>query len=756
MLPALGAWAGAGLGVVPGWTTVALAVAGAGLALLGWARRAWVLAAMGAVTVASVLVAWLWVTGLAACAPARAAQDHSFVHVRAVVASDERVWAASGNRPGLALLPMTIRQMDTGGDGWSGQAPAVVRATGATAAHALDFPAGTTIEFDAVASPAKPGQRSAGTFALKGGVTQLRPPSGLTAVANRFREGLRGAMAGSPSEQAGLVPSLVVGDVSRLPPTVDGDFRTTGLTHLTAVSGTNLTLMLGFCLALARGVGVRGWWLRGIGVGVTAVFVVVCRAEPSVLRAAAMGLVALAATGLARDRRRGLRNLCVAVLALVLIDPWLARSWGFALSVTASAGILWWGGPWQSRMRRWAPGWVAEGLAIPLSAQVATQPIVTVLSGTVSVVGLPANMLAGPFVGPVTVIGLAAALVSMVSPPLARALGWVAGWCVQPILYVAHTGAAAPAATWRWATSPMGIGVLVVACVVVAVGLLPRALGSPWGTGLLVLVVIVAAFRSPPQAGWPDDWVIVACDVGQGGAQLFRAGPHSAVMVDTGPDPKLLTDCLRMTGVDDVPVLVLTHPHSDHVGGIPALGGQIAVGTVLIGPASWEHATSATFGSLPTPRVTHAGDVVRAGGVTWTTLAAGGALPMSTQSAGEGESAAENDAGVVGRAEVGGVTALATGDIEIAGQQALVASGADLHADVLIVPHHGSRKQDRRFIETVRAPVALIQVGEKNDYGHPASSTLSLVGAQGAAVFRTDRQGAIAVRAGPLRVVTQR
>ncbi|NIH57082.1 ComEC/Rec2 family competence protein [Brooklawnia cerclae] len=757
VLPALGAWAGAASGVTPGRAAVVLAIAGATLVVAGWTRRAWVAAATGAAVAGSIVVAWLWATGLAASTPAGLARDGALVEVRAVVSSDVRTWEASGTRPGLALLPVTVQWIEARGDAWQGRVPATVRSTGGDAARDLAFPVGATIEFQALAAPADPGDRSIGTLALRGDVAQLESPQGLAALANRFREGLRTAMGHSPSEQAGLVPSLVVGDTSAVPSEVTDDFTTTGLTHLTAVSGTNLTLMLGFCLALARGAGVRGWWLRGIGVLVTVVFVVVCRAEPSVLRAAAMGLVALAATGLARDRRRGLRNLCVAVLGLVLVDPWLARSWGFALSVTASAGILWWGGPWQARMRRWAPGWVAEALAIPLSAQIATQPIVTVLSGSVSVVGLPANMLVGPFVGPVTVIGLAAAVVSLVSPPVAGVLGWAAGWCVQPILLVAHAGAAAPAATWRWAVSPTGIAVLALLCVVVAVGVVPRVLDSRWGSALLVMVVLVGALRSPPQAGWPDDWAVIACDVGQGGAQLFRAGRHSAVIVDTGPDPGLLADCLRLAGVDDVPLLVLTHPHADHVGGVSALGDDsgIGVGMVLIGPASWQDAGARLLGHLPAPHVTHAGDVVRAGQVTWTTLAAGGAW-SDPISAGDGDSAAENDAGVVGRVDVDGITALATGDIEVAGQQALVASGVDLHADVLVVPHHGSPNQDERFVEAVGASVALVQVGEDNDYGHPAGSTLALVGARGAAVFRTDLQGAIAIRTDPLEVVTQR
>ena len=120
------------------------------------------------------------------------------------------------------------------------------------------------------------------------------------------------------------------------------------------------------------------------------------------------------------------------------------------------------------------------------------------------------------------------------------------------------------------------------------------------------------------------------------------------------------------------------------------------------------------------------------------------------------EDAAENDSGVIGLVEVAGLRVLVTGDIELAGQQALLASGADVRADVLVVPHHGSAKQEPTLIQAVGASVALIQVGERNDYGHPAAATLRLLHSSGSSVFRTDQQGAIAVSADGRRVVTQR
>lgn len=755
ILPALAAWGGAAVGVAePVWAGLVIGT-GFLLTVLAARRAAWTLAATAAALMGAGLVGWGWAAGLAGTTPANWASDGAVIEAQAIVTSDARDWPASENRPAAAVLAVRLVEVSSRGDRWQGALPAQLMANGA-AASLLDQPVGARIHFVGLARAPDPGQRSVANISLRSEVRVIAEPGPGARLANRFRGGLRAAMAHSPPQQAGLVPSLVVGDISELPAEVSDAFRTTGLTHLTAVSGTNLTLMMVFCLSLAKRLGLRGWWLRALGPVVAICFVVVCRAEPSVLRAAAMGLIAMAATGLARDRARGLRALSLAVLVLVLIDPWLARSWGFALSASATAGILWWGGSWQDALRRWMPGWLAESLAIPLAAQLATQPLVTALSGQISMVGLAANVTAGPFVGPVTILGLAAALVWMISPTLAGVVGWLAGWCVQPILLVAQIGASAPAATWRWPVSAASLILLGVGCLLAAQVVVGWILPRRWASLGVALLLVIGAYQQPPQPGWPGDWAVVACDVGQGGAQLIRAGPRTAILVDTGPDPAALRDCLAAAGVAAIELLVITHPHADHIGGLPAIAGRVPIGLVLTAgsPAVAGGPAPGWADGLPAPVPTIPGDVIEVGQARWTTLAAG-PLPGTLATAGP-DNASENDAGVVGLIEVAGLRVLVTGDLEVAGQQALIRAHPGLRADVLIVPHHGSPRQDELFIRAVAAPIALIQVGEKNDYGHPAASVLRLLAESGATVFRTDHQGALAVSADGRRVVSQR
>ncbi|MDO5681332.1 MAG: ComEC/Rec2 family competence protein [Propionibacteriaceae bacterium] len=576
----------------------------------------------------------------------------------------------------------------------------------------------------------------------------VRPPGQAAVAVETVRAGLRAAVDGLPADQRSLVPALVVGDVSLQSEDLTDDFRTTGLTHLTAVSGANLTLLLAFLLTVARWLGVRSRWLHVVGVGGVVVFIALCRTEPSVLRASAMGVVALAALGGHAQPGKGARHLCVAVIGLVLIDPWLGRSIGFALSVLASAGIIGWSALWRDRMS-WLPRPLAEAVTVPLAAQLATQPVVTAISGQVSVVGLVANALSGPFVGPATVLGFATAGLSVIWLPAAEFTGWLAGWSAQGIVWVARAGAAFPGAAWVWPTSVAGLVVVGLGCLVGFV-LGGWVLASRWVTLGCALVMVVGVAQPQVVPGWPPkQWSVVACDVGQGSATVLRAGEASAVVVDTGPDPALLARCLDQLGVREVPLLVLSHYHADHIDGRSAVLGRRPVGLVLVSPLASPAGTAMAVrreaAGLGVPLVeARPGQRLRIGNVRWTTLGPL-SVPRTVVAAEAVESATENDSSIVAMAEVGGLRVLLTGDVEPTGQREIVRSGADVRADVLVVPHHGSGRQDEGFIKAVGPGIALVSVGEDNDYGHPAAKTLRLLQVSGRQIVRTDQQGALAV-----------
>ena len=561
------------------------------------------------------------------------------------------------------------------------------------------------------------------------------PPWWLRA-AERVRAGLRESVADEPEDVRGLVPALVMGDVSGVSADLNADFRTTGLTHLSAVSGTNLTLLLAFVLPLARGIGVRARGLTVVGVLTVVVFVVLARPQPSVLRAAAMGLIALAAMTSGGGQRRAVRSLSVAVIVLLLLDTSLARSAGFALSVLATAGIVLLGPGWRDALARWLPGWLAEAISCPLAAQLACTPIVAWLSGQVSLVAVAANLLAGPTVGPATILGFVAAGVALVSTGLAQFVGWIAGWPARWIILVAREGADLPGAANAWPATVVGVAVLTLLCVALIVGL-HRVLARPIAMVVAVVVLAVVVLRPVGSFGWPPgDWVFVVCDVGQGDGLVLRAGDGTAVVVDTGPDPAAMDRCLKELGVKYIPVVVLSHFHADHVGGLGGVLNGRKVDEIEVTPYFSPRAEYARVVELAAQHRVEVRTVAfqeqrAVGQVSWTTLwpAKVPALPPpgTSSATSTDEGSPENNASIAMMVQVAGLRILLTGDLEPESQRAVLATGVDLHADVLKVPHHGSAQQDPAFIAAANARLAVISAGRDNDYGHPAPRTLDLL-----------------------------
>jgi competence protein ComEC len=587
----------------------------------------------------------------------------------------------------------------------------------------------------------------------------LDPPGRLLQLAARVRAGIRAAVAPAGPDERALVPALVVGDDQRMSDQVVADFRTCGLSHLAAVSGTNLTLVVGFLLLVARWAGVRGRGLVVVGVLGLVAFVVLARPEPSVVRAAAMGSVALLGMGL-NGRERGVRALGVAVLALLLLDPWLALSPGFVLSAAATAGILFLAPPFRDRLMRWMPRWLAEAVAVPFAAQLACTPIVAGISGQVSVVAVLANMLVAAVVGPATVLGLLGGVLVLGVPPAGLLCGRMAGWCAGWIITVATRLADLPGAAVDWSARPVPLALLTLACFGVALAahrlMATRRLVLP-----AVVLIVLGMVRPLPTPGWPPaGWVLVACDVGQGDALVLNAGSGRAVVVDAGPEPAAVRGCLDRLEVTTVPVVVLSHFHADHVDGLPGVlashrPAEIDV-TRLRDPPSGAAAVDRWAAAAGIPvRVPAFGETRRLGTLTWQVVGPDGSDPTGAH--GE-EGSPANNASLVLLIEVAGVRLLLAGDMEPEAQEELARNLPGLRVDVLKVPHHGSRYQDPDLLAALGARVAVISVGVDNDYGHPASSTLALLHTAGMLVRRTDRDGdvAVLVRDGRLAVRTRR
>lgn len=645
----------------------------------------------------------------------------------------------------------------------------------------------------------------------------LEPASAPLRAVHSMRQGLLDATAGLSPQARGLVPGVAVGDTSRLDPELDEAMRTTSLTHVTAVSGGHFAIIVACVAALCVALRVSRTGRVLVTGAAMAGFVVLVHPEPSVLRAAGMGVVGLTGVLLGRPSR-AVAALGAAVVVLLVLDPWLARSYGFVLSVAATAGLALGTTPLARTIAPWCGRTAAHVVAVPVAAQVACAPILVLLEPSVSVYSVPANLVAAPALGPATVLGVVATLLAPVWPAAATAVAALAGIFTGWIAGVAEVFAGLPGARLPW---PGGVGGLLLLAALTAIGLAAvlrsralRRLGErrellrdrrrPWrsrlrghlravrrasrpvlitalaGIAAVVLVVVLVGRQlAVVDDGVPDDWVVVACDVGQGDALVLRSGPSSAVVVDVGPAGAAADRCLDGLGVDRVDLLVLSHFHADHVGGLDAvLRGRVVERALVTGTRDPVAQADRALGALEDAgvpvEVAHPGDTARAGGqdgVRWEVLQAGAGTggegvggETSVGASDGGASGAEeagveaeggaNDASVVLLAEVHGVEVIALGDLEDAGQESLarvLEHRDDAAVDVVKMAHHGSRTQSERLAERLSPAVALVSSGE-NTYGHPTDRALDLYRGTGAAVLRTDTCGtfALVVRDGVL------
>jgi competence protein ComEC len=729
---------------------VAVLAAGGALAL----RRGWA-------PVAALVLGCAGVTALATAARVQArdaspvtrlAAERAAVTVDLVLRTDPRpVRSGPATRGDRVSMLARVRRVGTGGREWMVSTDVVVLAPASGWSGLLPS--------QPVSAKGRLGPRlraglTSGVLSVAGTPERVAPPSPVHRVAGRLRAGLQDAAAVLPEGPRGLLPGLVLGDTSRLDPALAGDFQTTGLTHLTAVSGTNCVIITGAVLLLLRRLTI-GPRVSALGAGLSlAGFVVLARPSPSVLRAAVMSGIALVALAAGRPRA-ALPALATAVLALVLAAPGLAREPGFALSVAATASLLLIAPGWAARLRRrGVPVGIAEAVSVAAAAHLATAPLVAALSGQVSLVAIAANLLAVPAVAPATVLGVLAAAIAPLSEASARLLVRLAGVPVGWLVAVAERGATVPAAAMAWPEGAAGAGALAVVLWVVVV--LARHRGARRvAVAAVAGAAVVAAPARLMAPGWPPPhWLLVVCDVGQGDQVAVRAGPAAAVVIDTGPDPVAADSCLRRLGITRVPLLVLTHLHADHVRGLDGVLRRREVAELEVGPLhqpawAWRLVEEAAHRRGFPVRQAAVGEIRAVAGVRMEVIAPAAAF--------RGTRSDPNNSSVVLRVHASGLTLLLTGDVEVEAQDTITRSGVGLRAEVLKVPHHGSAWQSPAFLAAVHPALAIVSVGAGNDYGHPSPLLLAELSRLGARTLRTDQDGDIAVSAdGPGLTVTTR
>lgn len=590
------------------------------------------------------------------------------------------------------------------------------------------------------------------------------PPSATTWAAG-LRQGLRDAAAKTPGAE--LVPGLAVGDTELVPLATEEAMRESSLTHLVSVSGAN-------CALVTSAVAWAASWLRAgrrLRIAIQglalASFVVVVGPDPSVQRAAIMATVVLV-SNYGGKRAVALPALGLAIVVLLVRDPWQALHPGFSLSVAATGGILL-AAPaateWLRRLAR-IPRWLALPIAIAAAAQFACAPLLLLLQPGLPAVGVLANVLAGPAAPWGTGLGLLAVFVLPVLPSGGDCLVQGAALAAQWITGTAVVASQLPLARWPWPEGWSGAFLLAASQLALLLGwrawerarhttrqpwepLGPRPRPAlRWAFGLLGLGIGVGVGPTiigptMTRLAAPNDWRVVACDVGQGDAVLVRDPERAGevMLIDTGDDEEALIECLDRFGVTRITTLVLSHDHRDHTGALVAVLDR--VDRALIAPNN-----GADGDDRPVVRVLHDAEVPTVIGETG--ASGGEAVPWLVLAPPNNRAPADsNAASLVLLAQTGSISLLLLGDTgfeqQVPLERASTGLGVEFTADIVKLAHHGSRDQDPDLPSQVQAELGLVSVGAGNSYGHPVPDTMRIFEAAGTTIARTDLLGTIAI-----------
>ena len=575
--------------------------------------------------------------------------------------------------------------------------------------------------------------RVAALVVIKDDINIQTQPSHWASALGAIRLGLR-SLSGD-GDAGALIPGMVLGDTSKQSSDFKNSMKRSGLTHLVAVSGANFALVSAFVLWMMQFLFARmKFRLTATAISLIA-FIALVRPSPSVLRAAAMAAVLLIAQGTKRGRD-SLPALGFAMAAVVIVDPWQARDAGFALSVLATAGLLLFAPVLIEKMRTRMPEKLAQALAPPIAAIVFCSPIIVALSGYLAPMSVIANLLAAPFVAPITIVGFIAALFSPIAPLLSTILMWFIRFPAGAIALIADWASSFPVLTLRTGK----IGFLIVASFTLISWLLKR-----WFKHIIIFTLVVLISITWLQR-WPGgDWQVANCDIGQGDSMVINLGNHRGLVIDVGPNPVAEDRCLKALGINEIPLLILSHFHADHVAGLPGALKNRTVGQVWVSVNSAPLVESAMAQSalkgvemIKAVRGMSSKLGVLTIKVLWPTLSATSFAEMP------GDGSQINNSSIATLITCDAFSIFAGGDIEPPVQEILVKDVGPV--DIYKVSHHGSRYQDLAFMAALHPRISIISVGAGNTYGHPAVQTLDALARLGSEVLRTDIDGAIAVQ----------
>ncbi|UCC52081.1 MAG: DNA internalization-related competence protein ComEC/Rec2 [Anaerolineaceae bacterium] len=569
-----------------------------------------------------------------------------------------------------------------------------------------------------------------------------------------------------PEPQGALLSGILLGNDRGLPADLAEDFRTTGMTHIIAISGFNIAIVAGILLRGSRHFVARRAAAFIALLGIT-LYTILVGVEASVVRAAIMGALFIVAVQFLGRPTFHPAALFTAALFMTLANPHILWDMGFQLSFAAVLGLMLYVGPWSKRIgERLQPQlgpdgskrvtrMIADILLATLAATVMTLPVLLYHFETFPLISPLANTLILPAQPGVMIFGGLATILGMILPALGQLPAWVAWLLLTYTINLVRFFASLP-----YANLPVSIsfgGVIAIYGLVITVtwlsglekqnrlDLFGRSRQSRIMRALIAAAAVLASLIIIRAWNQPDDKLHVTfLDVGQGDAIFIQSPDGHQILVDGGRYPSVLLDQLgrEMPFWDkDIDIMVATHPDEDHISGLVETLGHYQVGMLVTNGEKqdvspyYDALLQAAESSQVPIHVASTGEVFEIGnGVRLEILHPDSQLGLAER----------NDYSISMRLVYEDFTLLLTGDAEDKAERMMLQSGRPLQSLVFKAGHHGSgSSSSRAFLQAVKPKIVIISVGAGNRYEHPHPAMLQRAQEIGATVLRTDELGTI-------------
>lgn len=564
------------------------------------------------------------------------------------------------------------------------------------------------------------------------------------------------AVPGRLGREGAVFEALLLGERARLDDEVNLSLQATGLYHLLAISGAHIGIIAAMIFGLLQAVRIPRRAVFALMIVILAAYSFLVEGRASVVRASVMAMLYFAGRLLWKDVRL-LNTLGLSALIILFDNPFQLYDMGFVLTYAATLAILLLTPPILRRLPR-LPLKIGETMALSLSAQLGVLPLVASAFHRVAFSGLALNILAVPIISLIMAAGYLFLPLAALWPGAAAPAASALRVGIRAFLGSTHLLDGVKFLSYRLPGPPVwaSLGYFAALLILLPARFKPFRPAAAALAFLFFILIILHPF--PPESG---DFRVTFLDVGQGDSILVEFPGAAAMLVDGGGLPtgrfdigeNVVSPFLWSKSLRRIDILVLTHAHPDHLGGLAAVARNFAIGEFWRAGAgagsAAEEALDRALGQVPKVRLERG----------FRRTVRGVDIEALHPPAGPDEGGTENDRSLVLKLSRADRSVLLTGDITAASEGVLLGDPARLRAEVLKSPHHGSRSSSSEgFLNAVAPGVIVVSVGSPNSYGLPDPGVMERYRRRGAAVFRTDEHGAVEIAMSPagLKIRTAR